>query len=129
MAAAVADYQMASVSEQKIKKEKGRLVLELIRTPDILAETKGDFIKIGFAAESQDLLVNARKKLTKKNLDLIVANDITKSGSGFGSDDNKVILIDSSGHTEDVPIMNKRGVADRILDKVVTLIARKKPRE
>ena len=78
MAAAVADYQPKSVAKAKIKKETAAsLTLELVRTPDILAEVKGNFIKVGFAAESEDVVENARQKLEKKQLDLIVANDIT----------------------------------------------------
>jgi phosphopantothenoylcysteine decarboxylase/phosphopantothenate--cysteine ligase len=121
MAAAVADYHLALVSEHKIKKESGNLTLDLVRTPDILSEIKGNFTKVGFAAESQDLLTNARQKLSKKNLDLIVANNIIESGSGFGADDNKVVLIDRTGKTEDIPVMSKRAVADLILDRVVML--------
>ena len=79
MAAAVADYQVAKVAENKIKKEKGSFTLKLVNTPDILSEVEGNFLKIGFAAESQDLLANARKKVENKNLDLIVANDITEA--------------------------------------------------
>ncbi len=125
MAAAVADYQVAHVAEEKIKKENGKLTLELVHTPDILAEVQGDFIKIGFAAESGDLLANARKKIQKKNLDLIVANNITEENSGFGSDTNKVTLLDKDGTPEDLPVMSKRAVADRILDRLVRLINNK----
>ncbi len=125
MAAAVADYQMASVSAQKIKKISHKLTLDLVRTPDILAGVEGDIIKIGFAAESHELLANARRKLSKKNLDLIVANDITGSGTGFGTDDNKVTLIERGGRTIDIPVMSKHAVADRILDKAVEIIAQK----
>jgi phosphopantothenoylcysteine decarboxylase/phosphopantothenate--cysteine ligase len=121
MAAAVADYQASSVSTAKIKKESGDLILNLVHTPDILAEVKGSFLKIGFAAESQDLIANARKKVEKKNLDLIVANDITEEHSGFGADTNKVVLIGKDGMPESLPVMSKRAVADRILDRVVRL--------
>jgi phosphopantothenoylcysteine decarboxylase / phosphopantothenate---cysteine ligase len=123
MAAAVADYQVARVAQNKIKKEKGNLTLELINTPDILSEVKGNFLKIGFAAESQDLLENARKKLVNKNLDLIVANDITDVNSGFGVDTNKVTLIGKDGAPEGLPVLGKRVVADRILDRVVRLLS------
>jgi phosphopantothenoylcysteine decarboxylase / phosphopantothenate---cysteine ligase len=121
MAAAVADYQVAQVANEKIKKESGNLTLELVHTPDILAEVQGDFIKIGFAAESRDLLANARKKVQKKHLDLIVANNITEEHSGFGSDTNKVTLLDKDGTPEDLPVMSKRAVADRILDRLIRL--------
>lgn len=128
MAAAPADFRVKQLSENKIKKDKGTLTLELINNPDILAELKSNCIKIGFAAESQDLLANAKKKLTKKNLDLIVANNIHEKGIGFGSNDNKVSLLDRQGNVEDIPVMNKRAVADVILDKVVKLIKAKAPK-
>lgn len=124
MAAAVADFQPKQAAKSKIKKElKNGLTLELVKTPDTLAEVKGDFIRVGFAAESEDLLKNAFKKLTGKRLDIIVANDITSPGSGFDGDANKVTLIDREGKTEDLPLMSKRQVADRILDRVVELLA------
>jgi len=122
MAAAVTDYRPASVAEAKIKKEAPSLTLELIRTPDILGETKGDFLKVGFAAESENLVENARRKLEQKGLDLIVANDITDADSGFDVDTNKVILIDRKGKIEELPLLTKREVADRILDRVVGLL-------
>ncbi len=125
MAAAVADYQPQSIAEAKIKKEAPSLTLELIRTPDILAEVKGDFLKVGFAAESEDIVANARQKLEKKRLDLMVANDITDPESGFGVDTNKVTLIDKQGKVDSLPLLTKREVADRILDKVVGLLAEK----
>jgi phosphopantothenoylcysteine decarboxylase / phosphopantothenate---cysteine ligase len=125
MAAAVADYQVAHIENEKIKKEGGNLTLNLVHTPDILAEVQGDFLKIGFAAESRDLLDNAWKKVHKKNLDLIVANNITEENSGFGSDTNKVTLLDKDGTPEDLPLMSKRAVADRILDRLVRLFTNK----
>ena len=125
MAAAVADYQPKSVAKSKIKKETPTLTLELVRTPDILTEVKGNFLKVGFAAESEDIVANARQKLEKKQLDLIVANDITDPSSGFGTDTNKVTLIDRNGKTESLPLLTKREVADRILDRVVELLTEK----
>ncbi len=125
MAAAVADYQPKSVAEAKIKKETPTLTLELIRTPDILTEVKGNFLKVGFAAESQNIVANAKQKLERKQLDLIVANDITDPSSGFGADTNKVTLIDKQGNVEDLPLLTKREVADRILDRVVSLLAKR----
>ncbi|MFC2047073.1 phosphopantothenoylcysteine decarboxylase, partial [Chloroflexota bacterium] len=125
MAAAVADYQPKSTAETKIKKESPSLTLELIRTPDILTEVKGDFLRIGFAAESQDVVANARQKLEKKQLDLIVANDVTDKKSGFGTDTNKVTLIDQDGKVEPLPLLSKREVADRILDRVVGLLGKR----
>jgi phosphopantothenoylcysteine decarboxylase/phosphopantothenate--cysteine ligase len=125
MAAAVADYQPKTAAKSKIKKDTPDLTLGLVRTPDILAEVKGDFIRVGFAAESNDIVANAKKKLEKKKLDLIVANDITAADSGFGVDTNKVILIDRKGKVEELPLMTKREVADRILDGVVGMLAKK----
>jgi phosphopantothenoylcysteine decarboxylase/phosphopantothenate--cysteine ligase len=124
MAAAVADYQPKTMARAKIKKASPSLSLELVRTPDILGEVKGNFIKVGFAAESDDLVANARKKLARKKLDLIVANDITDKKSGFGVDTNKVTLIDKKGKAESLPLMSKREVADRILDRVVGMLKR-----
>jgi phosphopantothenoylcysteine decarboxylase/phosphopantothenate--cysteine ligase len=124
MAAAVTDYQPRTTAKDKIKKDTLELKLELVRTPDILAEVKGDFIRVGFAAESKDIIANAKKKLEKKKLDMIVANDITAADSGFGVDTNKVIIIDKKGKVEKLPLMSKREVADRILDGVVGLVKR-----
>jgi phosphopantothenoylcysteine decarboxylase/phosphopantothenate--cysteine ligase len=124
MAAAVADYQPKTVAKAKIKKETPSLTLELVRTPDIITEVKGDFLRVGFAAESEDVVANAKKKLKKKQLDLIVANDITDASSGFGADTNKVTLISRDGKVEKLPLMSKREVADRILDRVVGLLGK-----
>ena len=122
MAAAVADYQSKSVAKTKIKKQSPNLTLELVRTPDILTEVTGNILKVGFAAESENIIENAREKLQRKGLDLIVANDITDRDSGFGTDTNKVTIIDKQGKIESLPLMSKREVADRILDRVVGLI-------
>jgi len=124
MAAAVADYRPKTTARTKIKKETSSLTLELVRTPDIITEVKGKFLRVGFAAESDNIAANARKKLEKKNLDLIVANDITDKKSGFGVDTNKVTLIDKKGKAEKLPLMSKREVADKILDRVVGLLKR-----
>lgn len=123
MAAAVSDYAPKNISPTKIKKEHAaELTLELIRTPDILGQVKGNLVKVGFAAESDDIIVNARKKLAEKSLDLIVVNDITSEGSGFGVDTNRVIVLDRDGNEETLPLLSKREVADRILDRVVKLV-------
>ncbi|MBA7570741.1 MAG: bifunctional phosphopantothenoylcysteine decarboxylase/phosphopantothenate--cysteine ligase CoaBC [Dehalococcoidia bacterium] len=126
MAAAVADYQSKTVSRSKIKKASPGLTLELVRTPDILGEVRGNFIKVGFAAESDNIITNAKKKLAAKKLDLIVANDITDKKSGFGVDTNKVTLIAKQGKAESLPLMSKREVADKILDRVVGLLGKKR---
>jgi len=127
MVAAVADYQPKGKLMGKIKREVAGadLTLELVRTPDILAGAKGDFLKIGFAAESENLIENARDELTRKQLDLVAANDITAPDSGFEVDTNRVTMIDKDGKIEDLPLMSKREVADRILDRVVGLLAKK----
>ncbi len=122
MAAAVTDYQPKSTAKSKLKKESPDLTLELVRTPDILSEVKGNFLKVGFAAESENIIANARQKLQQKKLDLIVANDITAAESGFGADTNKVTIIDKQGNVEDVPLMSKREVAERILDRVAEML-------
>ena len=96
--------------------------LELVKTSDILAGAKGNFIKVGFAAESENIVANAKKKLKAKGLDLIIANDITDKGCGFDADTNKVTIIDKDGKVEALPLMSKQEVADKILDRVVVLI-------
>lgn len=124
MAAAVADYQPAEPVNQKIKRA-GRdiLTLTLAPTPDILAEVgrPAGLVKVGFAAESQDLLANARSKLESKGLDLIVANDITATDAGFSVDTNRVIFLDRTGDQEKLPLMTKYEVGWRILDRVIAL--------
>jgi phosphopantothenoylcysteine decarboxylase/phosphopantothenate--cysteine ligase len=122
MAAAVADYRPKKAAKSKIKKDAAGLTLELTRTADILAGVSGNFIKVGFAAESEDMTANARRKLMEKGLDLIVANDITAPGSGFGADTNKVTIIDKEGKAEKLPLLTKGEVADRVLDRVAGLL-------
>ena len=128
MSAAVADYRPKRAAKDKIKKSGAALTLELERTPDILGSVKGNFIKVGFAAESSDLVNNAQKKRKQKRLDFIVANDITATDSGFGTDTNRVIIIDRKGKIDRLPLLAKRQVAERILDKVGTLLTRPKSR-
>ena len=126
MAAAVADYMPKSAAAQKIKKGAGGLALELVKTPDIISEVKGNFLKIGFAAETQDLIANAKKKLTGKKLDMIVANDVSAKGGVFGADTNKVTMINKDGKQEDLPLMSKRDAADKILDNIGKMLMGKK---
>ena len=121
MAAAVADYRPATEAEQKIKKSADDLTIELAKTTDILEAARGNFVKVGFAAETQDLIPNARDKVTRKDLDLIVANDLTDPQAGFGVDTNKVTFIDGDLNVEDLPVMTKYEVSQRILDKVYRL--------
>ena len=123
MAAAVADYRPATVAEGKIKREADTLNLELMKTSDILGEVKGDIIKVGFAAESGDLIGRATEKLKKKQLDLIVVNDIAAKDSGFDTDTNRVTIIDREGKAEQLPLMLKSEVAHKILDRIVALLA------
>ncbi|MCH2495287.1 MAG: bifunctional phosphopantothenoylcysteine decarboxylase/phosphopantothenate--cysteine ligase CoaBC [Dehalococcoidia bacterium] len=116
MSAAVADYRVKNFSKEKIKKESMNSI-ELEKNPDILKEIDGNkIVKVGFAAESEKLLENAKKKLSSKNCKMIVANDITLEGSGFGSDNNKAVLIDENGQ-ENLPLMNKIKLAHKILDR------------
>ncbi len=124
-AAAPADYRPASVSDQKIKKQDGEsLTITLMENPDVAAAVgrmkKSGQTLVGFAAETQELSGNAYKKLEKKNLDLIVANDVTKPGAGFHVDTNIASLITKDG-AEDLPLMTKKELAHRILDKVIRL--------
>ena len=122
MAAAVADYMPAESLARKFKKEAQEWDLRLVRTPDILKEASGSLIKVGFAAESEQVVENARDKLLKKGLHLIVANDITTSQGGFGADTNKVWLIGKEGDVEELPLMSKYEVAHHVLDRVATLL-------
>jgi phosphopantothenoylcysteine decarboxylase/phosphopantothenate--cysteine ligase len=127
-AAAVADYRPKRVETRKIKKEETVPEVTLEPTPDILAEVgrrKGRRILVGFAAETDDLVANAKRKLQKKNLDLMVANDVRQPGAGFETDTNLVKLLDAQGGVEDLPMLSKREVADKILDRVVALLAQR----
>jgi phosphopantothenoylcysteine decarboxylase/phosphopantothenate--cysteine ligase len=124
-AAAVADFRPSTRADDKIKKKGGPLVLILERNPDILAEIgkiKEKRILIGFAMESEDLVANAAAKLKKKNLDLIIANDVKQSGAGFQTDTNIVKILDRKGGLEELPLMDKMEVADRILDRAKRLL-------
>jgi phosphopantothenoylcysteine decarboxylase/phosphopantothenate--cysteine ligase len=123
-AAAVADYRPAEPLSQKIKRSKDPLTIRLEANPDILASVaakKGERLVVGFAAETDHVAENARKKLSAKNADLIVANDVTAEGAGFDLDTNVVTLLARDGRDLALPKMSKREVADRILDEVVRL--------
>ena len=122
MAAAVSDFRPAERATQKIKKGDGSISLKLERTQDFFLEIEGPIVRVGFAAETNDLIANARAKLTKKRLDLIVANDITAPGSGFAVDTNQVTLIDASGAEQSLPLLPKYEVAQRVLDRVAALL-------
>ncbi len=126
MAAAVADFRPANTARQKIKKDGHELVLHLEPTVDILAATagasRGRLVRVGFAAESEHLLIQARAKLERKELDLIVGNDITHSDSGFGSDTNRVVILDRAGGCRELPTLPKHEVAHEILDAALPLL-------
>jgi phosphopantothenoylcysteine decarboxylase/phosphopantothenate--cysteine ligase len=128
-AAAVSDYRPKEISQKKLKKTEPNYSLELERTRDILEEIgkkKEERILVGFAAETEDLMANARKKLKGKNLDLIVINDVTKPGAGFGLDTNQVKILYSSGEVKDLPLMLKEEVSSYILDDVIRLLKKKR---
>jgi phosphopantothenoylcysteine decarboxylase/phosphopantothenate--cysteine ligase len=123
-AAAVADYQPVDSLPQKMKKTADKFTLQLEKTPDILAELgrqKEGRILVGFAAETERLLAHAAEKLKKKNLDLIVANDITQVGAGFDVDTNIVRFLHADGRVEELEKMSKAMVAQRLLNQVVAL--------
>jgi phosphopantothenoylcysteine decarboxylase/phosphopantothenate--cysteine ligase len=123
MAAAVADYRPAAALDRKLKKAAGGRRLELLQNADIvagLAAQKGRRIVVGFAAETHDVVAEARRKLREKSLDLIVANDVTAEGARFGGDTNVVRLIDTAGLDDALPVLPKDEVAERILDWVAT---------
>jgi len=124
-AAAVADYRPKVKAGIKVKKTDDDMQIELTRNKDIakeLGQLKGDRILVGFAAETNDVLENAQKKIEKKNLDMIVANDLTKEGAGFGTDTNIVTLIDNKGKQDQLSKMTKQQVAERIIDKIIDLL-------
>jgi phosphopantothenoylcysteine decarboxylase/phosphopantothenate--cysteine ligase len=123
-AAAVADYRSADRSVQKMKKTADRLSLNLERNPDILAELgqkKAGQILVGFAAETERLLAHAAEKLEKKNLDIIVANNVTDPGAGFDTDTNIVRLLHADGRVESLEKMSKQMVAQQLLNRVAML--------
>ena len=131
MAAAVADFRPLHPSPQKLKKNRGPLTtLSLEPTHDILRELSArrtTQLLVGFAAETEDLLAHAREKLHAKAVDLLVANDVTASGSGFGSNTNRVLILQRDGATEELPLLTKRELADRILDRMLTAYATLSP--
>jgi phosphopantothenoylcysteine decarboxylase/phosphopantothenate--cysteine ligase len=125
-AAAIADYRPAQRAEQKIKKSEDQITLTLERTPDVLSQVaasrQNGMLVIGFAAETENVLENARDKLQRKNLDAIVANDVTREGSGFDSATNAITIITKDRNDPvELPLLSKREAADRILDVIVQL--------
>jgi phosphopantothenoylcysteine decarboxylase/phosphopantothenate--cysteine ligase len=129
MAAAVGDFSPADYSQDKIKKGLSTTEIRLKNTPDILAEVanykdryRRPLVTIGFAAESQDLLANARGKLTAKKLDMIVANDITSEGSGFKGETNDVLLVYPDGSSQDLPLMSKTEVSETVMQNIAEIL-------
>ncbi len=124
MAAAVADYRPVKALPNKMKKTPGNLFLELERTEDILqvlgADKRPGQLLVGFAAETDDLLENAAGKLRRKNLDWIVANDVSRSDRGFGTDNNAVTLLNCHGGQIDLPLADKRQIAAQILEYILS---------
>ena len=129
MAAAVSDYRPSEIEPQKLKKNDGNLNITLVNNPDILLQLSQakslnrPQVLIGFAAETESLIENATDKLRKKNLDLIIANDLTQAGSGFACDTNQVKIIDRAGEITELPQLSKEEVAERIWDRVEELLA------
>jgi phosphopantothenoylcysteine decarboxylase/phosphopantothenate--cysteine ligase len=124
MAAAVSDYHAASVAEKKMKRGKGPIELRLEPNPDILRELgqnkEGKWL-IGFAAETEDLTANAQKKMREKNLDMVVANNVAETGSGFDGDTNIATIVDRTGAVRSLPMMSKDELADRVYDHFLAL--------
>jgi phosphopantothenoylcysteine decarboxylase/phosphopantothenate--cysteine ligase len=126
-AAAVSDWRPVECHPHKVKKGGQGETCQLLPNPDILAELgadKGGRLLVGFAAETHDVLEHAAQKMRRKNLDLMVANDVGAQDSGFGVGTNRVHLIDPDGAVESLPLMSKAAVADRILDRVAALLGR-----
>ncbi len=122
MAAAVSDFRVATPAEHKMKKQGDNLVLELVQNDDFLLELSNDFVKVGFAAETQDLIDNAHTKLVKKRLAMICANDVSAPDAGFAVDTNRITILHATGGQEDLPLMSKYAAAHEILDRVVPLL-------
>jgi phosphopantothenoylcysteine decarboxylase/phosphopantothenate--cysteine ligase len=149
MSAAVADYRPATPATQKIKKseaqhrsdDEGTLTLQLVQTPDILGELASvseeqrnqlrmpkRMVRVGFAAETNDIIRNAQTKLREKQLKLLIANDVSRSDSGFGADTNKVFIFHADAPMEDLPVMSKVDVAAAIWDRIVSLLGTSRDR-
>lgn len=128
-AAAVADYRPKVIESQKIKKHADTLTLELERTPDVLGSMRVPFLfrgfLVGFAGETENLVLNASEKLRRKGCDLVIANDVSQLGSGFDSEENEVILCLPGGQTEKVERMNKTDLARLLISRIVALAERR----
>ena len=129
MAAAVSDFRPVSAPDHKVKKDEASMTLELERTEDILADLDGisnNCLLVGFAAETDSVVQNAKKKQKEKNLDMIIANDVRNEDTGFESDTNRVTIIERSGVITELPLMAKSEIASRILDKIVELMVNRR---
>jgi phosphopantothenoylcysteine decarboxylase/phosphopantothenate--cysteine ligase len=127
MAAAVSDFRPAEVADNKIKKGDGGMTLELVKNADFLHEVSDRVVKVAFAAETTNVIENARRKThSHGHLDLICANDVSQPDAGFGVDTNRVTILDAQGGAEELPLLPKYEVADRILDRVVPLVGARK---
>ncbi len=124
MAGAVADYSPVDPADRKIKRGDtgSELTIELQENADIIASLQSPAIKVAFAAETDDLIENAARKLQAKGARLIVANDVTASDAGFAVDTNRVTILDDQGNREDLPLMSKYDVSMRVLDRAVPLL-------
>ncbi len=123
MAAAVADWRPSGAADRKLKKGTARsLTVEMMRNPDIVASVRKDIVKVGFAAETEDVIENAHGKLVDKELDLVAANDVTSADVGFGSDTNRVVLMDRDGGVMELGLLDKYEVGHHILDKVARML-------
>jgi phosphopantothenoylcysteine decarboxylase/phosphopantothenate--cysteine ligase len=127
-AAAIADYRPSQRADQKIKKTDEQITLTLERTPDVLSQVVASrangTLVVGFAAETENVIANASEKLQRKKLDAIVANDVTREGSGFDSVTNAITIITNGNEPVELPLLSKREAADRILDVIVNLRSR-----
>jgi phosphopantothenoylcysteine decarboxylase/phosphopantothenate--cysteine ligase len=122
MAAAPADFRPVAAADHKIKRTESGISVELAPNGDIIAALDGPFVKVGFAAETRDLIEHARGKLARKGLDLIAANDVSATDAGFAAETNRITLIDRDGAIEGLPLMSKYAAANRILDRVAALL-------
>ena len=121
MAAAVADYRPAEAAEEKLKKsaEGEARMLELVENPDVVAGVEGSLLKVGFAAETSDLIANAQAKIAKKGLAFIAANDVSQEDAGFAVETNRIVLLDAAGGVERLPLLHKYDAAAAIYERLV----------
>ena len=124
MNAAVGDYRPVATSKSKLKRDDVNTRIELVENPDLLASLQGDFIRVGFAAETDNHLANAREKLRVKGLDALVVNDVAQSDRGFGVATNAVTILRPNHCDQEVKLTDKAAVADAVLDVVVELVGK-----